>query len=78
MTTRMTDVLVHIDEETTRGEREKLRNYFLERRGVLSADYRDTAPHLMIVGFDPDGITSKEVLASVHRQGYHAELVAML
>jgi hypothetical protein len=78
MATKMTDVMLHIDEETTHEERERLRDYFLERNGVLTADYKDTAPHLMIVGYDPEGITANELLASVQRQGYHAELVTML
>lgn len=78
MATKMTDVIVHIDEETTHAEREKLRDYFLERNGVLTADYKDTAPHLMIIGYNPEGISSHEILSSAQRQGYHAELVAML
>ena len=78
MATAMTDVMLHIDEETTHDERERLRDYFLERGGVLTADYRDTTPHLMIVGFEPEGISASELLSSVHRRGYHAELVTML
>lgn len=78
MATAMSDVIVHIDEETTHDEREKLRDYFLERSGVMTADFKDTAPHLMIVGFDPQDITANELLSSVHRKGYHAELVSML
>lgn len=78
MATKMTDVMLHIDEETTHEEREKLRDYFLQRSGVLTADYKDKAPHLMIVGFDPESITSRELLAGVQHKGYHAELVTML
>ena len=78
MATKMTDVMLHIDEATTHAEREKLRDYFLQRSGVLTADYKDTAPHLMIVGFDPESISSGEILSSAQQQGYHAELVTML
>ena len=78
MSTMMLDVTLHIDEDTTHEEREELRDYFLERAGVMSADCTDTAPHLMIVGYDPEDITSAELLATVKRRGYHAELVAML
>lgn len=78
MATTMADVMLHIDEETTHDERERLRDYFLERSGVMTADCKDTAPHLMIVGFDPEDISASELLSSVQRQGYHAELVAML
>ncbi|MCG6939346.1 MAG: ATP-binding protein [Gammaproteobacteria bacterium] len=78
MSNKMADIMLHIDENTTHEEREKLRDYFLERNGVLTADYKDTAPHLMIVGFDPDGISSSELLSSAKQLGYHAELVTML
>lgn len=77
MSMTMLDVTLHIDENTTHEEREELRDAFLKRRGVMTADCRDATPHLMIVGFDPEGITRSELLATAKRKGYHAELVAM-
>ncbi len=77
MSSTMLDVTLHIDEETTHDEREDLRDTFLNKYGVMTADCRDDRPHLMIVGFDPQDITTAELLATVKTQGYHAELVAM-
>ena len=77
MSTTMLDVTLHIDENTSHDEREDLRDVFLKKTGVMSADYRDATPHLMIVGFDPEDISSSELLAMVKRNGYHAELIAM-
>lgn len=77
MSTTMLDVTLHIDETTTHREREDLRDVFLDKDGVMTADCRDDRPHLMIVGFDPENITTAELMATVHRQGYHAELIAM-
>ena len=77
MSTTMLDVTLHIDEETTHDEREGLRDVFLRRRGVMAADCRDDKPHLMIVAFDPENVTSVELLTMVKKQGYHAELIAM-
>ena len=77
MSTTMLDVTLHIDEDTTHDEREDLRDAFLDKVGVMSADCRDASPHLMIVGFDPEDITTAELLATAKRCGYHAELVAM-
>ena len=77
MSTTMLDVTLHIDEETTHSEREDLRDVFLGKNGVMTADCRDERPHLMVVGFDPEDITSKELLATAQRSGYHAELIAM-
>jgi len=73
----MLDVVLHIDEETTHDEREDLRDAFLRKKGVMTADCRDDRPHLMIVGFDPENITSVELLTTAKNQGYHAELIAM-
>jgi len=77
MSTTMLDVVLHIDEETTHDEREDLRDAFLRKKGVMTADCRDDRPHLMIVGFDPENITSVELLTTAKNQGYHAELIAM-
>ena len=77
MSTTMLDVTVHIDEETTHDEREELRDVFLSKNGVMTADCRDDSRHLMIVGFDPEDITSSELLATAQNRGYHAELIAM-
>ena len=77
MSTTMLDVTLHIDEETTHDEREKLRDTFLGKKGVMTADCRDDRPHLMIVGFDPENISAVELLATAQNRGYHAELIAM-
>ncbi len=77
MSTTMLDVTLHIDEETTHDEREQLRDVFLHKKGVMTADYRDNRPHLMIVAFDPEDVTSIELLETVRNRGYHAEMIAM-
>lgn len=77
MSTTMLDVTLHIDEKTSHDEREDLRDAFLKKRGVMSADCRDSTPHLMIVGFDPEDISTSDLLATAKRSGYHAELIAM-
>lgn len=43
----------------------------------MTADCRDATPHLMIVGFDPEDISTSDLLATATRSGYHAELIAM-
>ena len=77
MSTTMLDVTLHIDEDTTHNQREDLRDAFLCKKGVMSADCRDERPHLMIVGYDPEDITTAELIATVQNSGYHAEMVAM-
>lgn len=38
---KMVDVLIHIDENTTHSDRDKL----LSLEGVMAADYHDEKPH---------------------------------
>jgi len=77
MSATMLDVVLHIDEETTHDEREGLRDVFLNKKGVMTADCRDERPHLMVVGFDPEDISAIELLTMAQNRGYHAEMVAM-
>ena len=77
MSKTMLDVTLHIDEDTSHNEREDLRDIFLSKKGVMTADCRDERPHLMIVGYDPQDVTSMELLATVKSCGYHAELIGM-
>lgn len=77
METKMADVVLHIDEETTADEREGLRDAFLQTSGVMAADYRNDKPHLMIIEYDPDTIESSALLKIAENRGLHAELIGM-
>ena len=77
METKMADVVLHIDEETTAEEREGLRDVFLQTNGVMAADYRNDKPHLMIIEYDPDTIDSSALLKIAENKGLHAELIGM-
>ena len=77
MDTKMTDVLLHIDENTSHDKREALRDSLLGLNGVMTADYQDTKPHLVVVGYDPDAINSSELLGAATSNGLHAELVGL-
>ena len=77
MDTKMVDVTLHIDEDTTHEERESFRDSILSTTGVMSADIRDEKPHLMIVGYDPEDVKPQAFLAVAQRRGYHAELIGI-
>ena len=74
---QMVDVMLHIDEDTTHEERESLRDSLLGTRGVMTADYRDERPHLMIVGYNPENVAPKAFISAAQRRGYHAELIGI-
>ena len=77
MDIKMTDVTLHIDENTNKDERESLRDSLLVLNGVMAADYHDDKPHLMIVEYDPDKINSSDFLSTVKGKGLHAELIGL-
>ncbi len=77
MSEKMADVTVHIDETISHSERESLRDKVLQQAGVMAAAYRDEKPHLMMVEYDPDAVSSKDILKVVKSAGVHAELVGL-
>jgi hypothetical protein len=77
MSNQMVDVTIHLNEETTHADRESLRDQILKHKGVMSADYRDDRPHLIIVEYDPEATSSAELLQIAKQRGLHAQLVGL-
>jgi len=77
MESTMVDILVHIDENTTHTDRENLRDKYLGLDGVMSADYHDDKPHLIVILYNPDIIKSIEFINTAKSTGLHAELVGL-
>lgn len=77
MGTKMTDITLHIDENTSHDEREHFRDSLLNMKGVMAAASQDKTPHLIVVEYDPDTINSNEFLAAANQNGLHAELVGL-
>ena len=69
--------MIHIDPDIGHQNRENLRDMILNHEGVEAAAYHDEKPHLMIVEYDPDQVSSQELLAIVTSQGVNAELVGL-
>jgi len=77
MNTRMADVTLHINEETSHDERESLREALLITNGVMTAAYHDDKPHLMIIEYDPEIVASKSFVEAASMQGIHSQLVGL-
>ncbi len=77
MEQQMTDITLHIDEETTHNDRESLRDNLLSLDGVMAADYHDDKPHLMIIEYDPEIVNSMAFISTAKNKGLHAELVGL-
>lgn len=75
--TKMVDVTLHIDEAIGADKREALRDDILGRNGVMGAVMQPKTPHLLVVEYDPERITSTQLLETVTAKGLHAELVGL-
>ncbi|MDT8386539.1 MAG: ATP-binding protein [Thiogranum sp.] len=73
----MTDVTLHITENTDHAQREKLRDSLLAMNGVMAAAYHDERPHLMIIEYDPNIVEAVEFVEHTRREGLHSQLVGM-
>lgn len=73
----MTDVTIHIDETVADQRRIKIADIVRAHKGVMAVAHHDEKPHLMIIEYNPDTVTSQELLQVVLDQGVHAELIGL-
>lgn len=73
----MTDVTIHIDETVADHRRTKIADIVRAHKGVMAVAHHDEKPHLMIIEYNPDTVTSQELLQVVLDQGVHAELIGL-
>ena len=73
----MADITMHIDENTTHEDRERLRDELLNMDGVMAASYHDEKPHLLVMAYDPDVVNSLAFVKKAEEQRLHAELIGL-
>lgn len=77
MNTKLAEVTLHIDEDTSHDERESFRNVLLAMDGVMAAAYHDEKPHLMLIEYNPDATNSIEFVNAAKVHGRRAELIGL-
>jgi hypothetical protein len=77
MSDKVADITMHIDENTTHEDRERLRDELLRMDGVMAASYHDEKSHLIVMAYDPDVVNSLAFVKTAQEQGLHAELVGL-
>ncbi|MHC4433305.1 MAG: hypothetical protein ACYTBS_15815 [Planctomycetota bacterium] len=73
----LADTLIHVDEELSEAEREKIVARMREIPGVISPRFNPGKEHMLSVAFDPEGLRSTELLENVKGMGYHAKLIGL-
>lgn len=77
MTNHVADVIVHIDETLGPDRLKAIEGAIHAMDGVVSACGRDDKPHLITVTYNPEHVSSHDILDKVKKEGCHAELVGM-
>jgi len=77
MSTNAVDVLVHIDQTLNHDRLAAVTRAIAAVNGVATAEGHDAKPHLVIVTYDPEKVSSQQILAAVKAQGVSAELVGL-
>ena len=77
MDIQLADVTIHIDKNLSSEQRGTIEESLRALDGVVSIHNPDKTPHLTLVEYDPDVITSRKILERVTNQGAHAELVGL-
>jgi hypothetical protein len=69
------DVVVHVDETLDERRRHDIESALTEKSGVRWAKFTDKRPHLMMVEYDPDLVSSMQIVERINQQQVHAELI---
>ena len=75
MIPKMVDILVHVDADLSQPDQESLENTLREIPGVFSAHIPAGKPHLMLVDYNPDWTSSRNIMGTVRDRGLHAQMV---
>ena len=67
------DVVIHVSETLDPNKRHDLEDQMRAVDWVIAPRFNDGRPHLMSVAYDPERISTGELLNEVRRQGYHAQ-----
>ncbi len=73
----LADVTIHIDKNLDAEDRVQLEDALRAMEGVVSVHMAEKTPHLLVVGYNTELTSSKDILATVTAKDGHAELVGM-
>ncbi len=71
-----TGLVMHISDNLDSGHRRKLENSIQLQSGVSSALFNQDRPHLMVVNYDPNQISSRQILAELSSNRVHASRIS--
>ena len=77
MTTSHVKVLIHVNDVFDEGTSRPLLTCLREVPGVTQVSFDPKQEHLVVVQYQPDTISSKELLDDVLKRGHQAQLIGL-
>ena len=71
----MSDITVHIDETLDAATIYALQKDIYSMQGINQIDINENRPHLMVVKYDHQSMSSTDILNEFSDHGLHAELI---
>ena len=75
MSNGLADITLHIDQELSNEDMERLKQAFNQRDGIASVQSNPEKMHLLILKYDPKRINSRDLVDIPRYLGMHAELI---
>jgi hypothetical protein len=73
----MADAMIHIDETLSNESLKKLEEAMREDECVISVGIPAGNMHMMLVAYNPECVSARDILTRVEEAGVHAELIGM-
>jgi hypothetical protein len=73
--THKVEIVVHVDDVLGETEQSELIGDLQRHSGVEEAHFTPGRAHLLVIDYDPDQLSAKEVLEHVRRDHLRAELI---
>lgn len=73
----LVDVTVHFDRDLSAAKRGNIESAIRQLDGVVSVHMPNDKPHLAVVQYNPDRVTSRTILELASKTDGHAELVGL-
>lgn len=67
------DVVIHIDETLDSRVAEGLEEQMRDLDGVIAARINRNTSHLMVVAYDPERLSTLDIIDNVRSRGFHAQ-----
>jgi hypothetical protein len=77
MSTRLNEVLIHLNESVDDATLDELEQGIRKNQGVISVGHQPNKNHLMVVVYDSEVARASSMLHNFRERGLHAQVVGM-